>query len=128
MNAGAMLRGRERHDSGREMQHRPYVRFAVMMVGSFVAMYVLMYAMVSELPNAVPNLNQAYMAALMVAAMMAIEVVLMHGMYPSKAANAAIAVAGVVLLVAMWSAIRVQAGIGDRQFLKSMIPHHREPS
>lgn len=37
MNAGAMLRGRERHDSGREMQHRPYVRFAVMMVGSFVA-------------------------------------------------------------------------------------------
>ena len=95
-----------------------------MMVGSFIAMYILMYAMVSDLPNAVPNLNQAYMAALMVAPMMVMEVGLMHDMYPSKAANLAIAAAGAVLLVAMWSAIRAQAAIEDRQFLKSMIPHH----
>ena len=28
------------------------------------------------------------------------------------------------MLVGSWFALRAQAGVGDRQFLKSMIPHH----
>ena len=31
---------------------------------------------------------------------------------------------GAVVLAACWFAIRLQAGVEDRQFLKSMIPHH----
>jgi len=31
---------------------------------------------------------------------------------------------GVLLLALCWLGIREQAGIGDEQFLKSMIPHH----
>lgn len=36
-----------------------YVRLAMMMAASFVAMYVLMYAMVNVAGNAVPNVNRA---------------------------------------------------------------------
>ena len=31
---------------------------------------------------------------------------------------------GVLVLIGFWLLIRSQVGIGDKQFLKSMIPHH----
>ena len=87
-------------------------------------MYVLMYSMVDALDNVHPNLNEVYMAGLMTAPMVLLELVLMREAYQRKAWNAAIAGASIVALVACWILIREQAGIGDRQFLKSMIPHH----
>jgi uncharacterized protein (DUF305 family) len=101
-----------------------YWRFAAMLILSFIAMYVLMYAMVDKFEDVYPNHNQAYMAALMVAPMAIIEVLLMGSMYPDKRANAIIIAGALVLLAAAWFAIRTQAGIGDEQFVKSMIPHH----
>ena len=101
-----------------------YGRFAWMLVLSFVAMYVLMYAMVDRLGNAVPNINQFYMAGLMTAPMAILEILLMGRMYPDKRKNMTILLLGTVVLAACWFAIRAQAGVGDRQFLKSMIPHH----
>jgi uncharacterized protein (DUF305 family) len=101
-----------------------YLRFTVMLVLSFIAMYVLMYAMVDKFEDVYPNHNQAYMAALMVAPMAIIEILLMGSMYPHKRVNALIVVGAVILLAAAWLAIRTQAGIGDEQFVKSMIPHH----
>ena len=38
--------------------------------------------------------------------------------------NIVIIAAGVLVLVGSWFAIRQQAAINDRQFLRSMIPHH----
>jgi len=101
-----------------------YGRFAWMLVLSFVAMYVLMYAMVDRLGNAVPNINQFYMAGLMTAPMAILEILLMGRMYPDKRKNMVVLMLGMVVLAACWFGIRVQAGVGDRQFLKSMIPHH----
>lgn len=101
-----------------------YGRFAWMLVLSFVAMYVLMYAMVDRLGNAVPNINQFYMAGLMTAPMAILEILLMGRMYPDKRKNITILLLGAVVLAACWFGIRAQAGVGDRQFLKSMIPHH----
>ena len=101
-----------------------YGRFAWMLVLSFVAMYVLMYAMVDRLGNAVPNINQFYMAGLMTAPMAILEILLMGRMYPDKRKNTTILLLGAVVLAACWFGIRAQAGVGDRQFLKSMIPHH----
>ena len=101
-----------------------YGRFALMLVLSFACMYALMYAMVDRFANVVPNINQFYMAALMTAPMAILELALMGAMYQDKRKNAVIfAMAGLVL-VGSWFAIRAQAGVGDRQFLKSMIPHH----
>ncbi|MCY7355569.1 MAG: DUF305 domain-containing protein [Lysobacter sp.] len=87
-------------------------------------MFALMYAMVDVLGNAVPNLNQFYMAGLMVAPMAIIELLVMGGMYRNKKLNAALIVVSAIALVGFWMGIRQQIAIGDRQFLKSMIPHH----
>jgi uncharacterized protein (DUF305 family) len=45
-------------------------------------------------------------------------------MYSDKRRNLAIATVSAVALIAFWVAIRQQGGITDRQFLRSMIPHH----
>lgn len=113
-----------RHTGSRHAGMNPYARLAAMIMLSFVAMFVLMYAMVDRYANAVPNLNQVWMAGLMAAPMLVIELALMAAMYPNKKLNVALAVLGIVLAAGFWFAIREQTGIGDRQFLKSMIPHH----
>jgi uncharacterized protein (DUF305 family) len=64
------------------------------------------------------------MAGLMTAAMVLIELGIMGGMYPNKCLNAALFGISAIALAAFWFAIREQTAIGDRQFLKSMIPHH----
>ena len=107
------------------MKHQgSYLRLILMMVLSLVAMFVFMYAMVDVLTNAVPNVNQFYMAALMAAPMLVLEIVLMGKMYPRKGLNALLVGLGLLLALGFWLAIRAQIGVGDRQFLKSMIPHH----
>jgi uncharacterized protein (DUF305 family) len=101
-----------------------YHLLLLMTVMSFVAMYVLMYAMVDTLENVHMNLNQFYMAGLMAASMVIIEVGLMSGMYGNKRLNVAIIGAGIVALAGFWILVRQQTAISDRQFLRSMIPHH----
>jgi hypothetical protein len=101
-----------------------YVRLALMALVSYVAMYVLMYAMVNAFDNVYMNINQAYMAGLMAAPMVLIEIAVMWGMYANKKLNLAIIVASVVALGVFWFLIRQQTGVGDQQFLRSMIPHH----
>ena len=109
---------------GKAQGGKHYVRLLAMLALSFASMYVLMYAMVDRFANALPNTNQFYMAGLMTAAMAVIELALMGGMYPDAKLNRLILAAGAVALVAFWLLIRQQAAISDRQFLKSMIPHH----
>ena len=106
------------------MHKTRYLRLGAMAVLSFIAMYILMHSMVNVFSNVYSNLNQFYMAGLMAVPMVLIEIVLMSGMYPNKKWNALIAIGTVVLFVLFWIGIRHQAGVGDRQFLKSMIPHH----
>ena len=91
---------------------------------SFVAMYGLMYAMVDKSAHAYNNVNQLYMAAMMVGAMLTLELVFMHGMYPKPGLNRTLLAIGVVVTIAGWFLVRYQAGVGDQQFLRSMIPHH----
>ena len=104
--------------------HHSYARFGVMLLLSFIAMYGLMYAMVDRWANVHHSLNQAYMAGLMTAPMGLIELALMARMYPDRRRNVAFAAGCVLLGLACWFGIRQQWGIGDRQFLRSMIPHH----
>ena len=112
------------HATDTSMTQKHYVHLLVMAVLSFVAMYILMYAMVDRFANALPNINQAYMAALMTAPMVLIELVVMRAMYPDKKLTAAVAAGALVLGIAAFFGIREQAAVADRQFLRSMIPHH----
>jgi len=104
------------------MNHYP--RLLLMTALSFIAMYALMYAMVNDVANVYNSLNQVYMAGLMTAAMVIVELAVMAGMYNNKRLNAGLLVGAMVSLIACWMLIRRQVGIDDRQFLRSMIPHH----
>lgn len=95
-----------------------------MVILSFVAMYFLMFAMVNTFDNVFIGINQFYMAGLMTSAMVLIELGIMGSMYGNKRVNTIICIVSLVALVGFWSAIRSQHAIRDREFLKSMIPHH----
>lgn len=104
--------------------NKHYNKLLLMTVLSFIAMYLLMYSMVDIFSNVIPNVNQFYMAGLMTMPMVIIELALMGGMYMKKKLNAAIFAVSFILLVCFFLGIRYQAAVGDKQFLKSMIPHH----
>lgn len=106
------------------MQMNHYGRFLIMIALHFIAMYVFMYAMVDDFGNVFNNFNQVYMAALMTASMVLIELPLMMAMYKSKKLNAIFIGVGLIVLVGSFLLIRKQTAISDRQFLRSMIPHH----
>ena len=91
---------------------------------SFLSMYMLMYAMVDSTSAIHNNFNQVYMAGLMTAPMVVIELVLMSGMYHNKKANALLMAASIVAGILFFTFVRQQTLIADRQFLRSMIPHH----
>ena len=95
-----------------------------MVVLSFIAMYILMYAMVDKFSNVLPNINQFYMAGLMTSAMVVIELAVMAMMYHNRKWNIIIIVLSLVALISCYAGIRQQIGVSDKQFLKSMIPHH----
>lgn len=101
-----------------------YGRFAIMVLLSFIAMYALMYSMVDSFSSVYNNINQVYMAGLMAAPMAIIELLLMRSMYTNKKLNVAIIAISIGALLFFWFGIRNQIGVGDKQFARSMIPHH----
>jgi uncharacterized protein (DUF305 family) len=108
--------------SSKHSQH--YKHLALMTLLAFATMYGLMYAMVNSMSNVHGNLNQFYMAGLMAAPMLIIELLVMRAMYRNTRMNAVLLGAGAILTVTFWFMIRQQTAINDRQFLRSMIPHH----
>lgn len=108
-----------------KMSHtRQYFYLATMVALSWAAMYWLMYAMVDSPANVYSSLNQFYMSGLMAAPMIPIELAIMRAMYTDRRWTLALLAASVVIAGGSWTAIRQQAGISDRQFLRSMISHH----
>ncbi|HUE98552.1 MAG TPA: DUF305 domain-containing protein [Anaerolineales bacterium] len=101
-----------------------YRRLLAMAALSFISMYILMYAMVNVVGNVYNNFNQFYMAAIMTAPMVVIELALMSAMYQNKRRNAVIMALSVLVLILFFMFIRQQIAITDKQFLRSMIPHH----
>lgn len=106
------------------MQKEMWMKLGIMTAVSFVAMYLLMYTMIDGLSDFYLNLNQIYMAGTMTAAMVAIELIVMGAMYKNAIIRNAIIAASVLLTILLVLAIRFQVGIGNTQFLRSMIPHH----
>jgi len=111
----------ERH--GASGSH-PYRLLGWMTLGMFLVMYALMYAMVDRFAHVYHSLNQVYMAALMTGAMVLLELLLMRHMYPDRSRNLVVAALSLIVIGVSWFGVREQWGIGDRQFLRSMIPHH----
>jgi cation transport ATPase len=109
------------HDEHGDMH---YKHLLIMTVLSFVSMYVFMYSMVNSFANVYSSLNQVFMAAVMTAPMVIIEIIVMRGMYQNRKKNISILILSVVALIVFFTFIRQQTAITDKQFLRSMIPHH----
>jgi uncharacterized protein (DUF305 family) len=65
-----------------------------------------------------------YMTLMMVAPMGALMLLMMGSMYANKMLNLALYAAFAGLFVLGTLGTRMQAGIGNEQFLRSMVPHH----
>lgn len=102
----------------------PISKLLLMAALHFGAMYFLMYSMVDRTENVLLNLNNFYMAAVMTSPMLIIEGFLMGAMYESKRALVAVMTVSAVALVVFFVAIRQQTLIGNKEFIRSMIPHH----
>lgn len=113
---------KNQHTAQTYNQH--YKKLLVMAVLSFIAMYVLMYSMVDTFANVISNVNQFYMAGLMTMPMIIIELSLMGAMYMNKKLNILLISVSSIALIGFFLFIRYQSAVGDKQFLKSMIPHH----
>lgn len=113
-------------DSGKKHPHqgRPYTLLLISLAVSYAAMYLIMYAMADRWDHVYFNLSNVYMTGLMAGSMLPIMLATMPGMFKNKRANAGLWVASVAVLGGCWLLLRAEAGVGDRQFLRAMIPHH----
>lgn len=90
----------------------------------FVIMYFVMYTMIDSTAHFHFNANNVYMTLMMVAPMALVMLVAMRSMFTQPRWNRVIAVAGVLVFAFSFWAMRTQAAVGDREFLRAMIPHH----
>lgn len=104
--------------------HGPYKQLFWMGLIHLPFMYAIMFSMVYSWREIFQNLNTLYMAGMMVAPMIVLMPLLMKKMYRDKRLNAAVYASGALLFLVFLLFMRNQAFIGDKQFLKSMIPHH----
>ena len=107
-----------------EMMRGHYRIFALNLALSLVIMYVAMFAMIWRGKEFVQNLNFLYMALVMWAPMAIVMLLTMKSMYRNKQLNTAFYLCFALVGVLSFAALRDQTIVGDRQFVRSMIPHH----
>ena len=91
---------------------------------STVIMYFVMFTMIWSTADLFHNLNTFYLALMMATPMGVLMLLFMGSMYGNARVNAALYAAFVLIFALSFYAMREQSLIGDRQFLRSMIPHH----
>ncbi len=102
----------------------PYRRLFIELALDFVIMFFVMYAMIASAKHLYFNIGNAYMTLMMVAPMMALMIFFMGKMYPSPSTNRLLVGLAALIFAVGWFGMREQLGVGDAQFLRSMIPHH----
>ena len=109
---------------GRDTNTRPYKMLALAMGIHFVIMFALTFAGVNAVDEIFINLNRFYMAMLMVGSMVIVMVAVMWTMFKNKVLNVAILGVAALVFVSTFAALRSETFVGNKQFLRSMIPHH----
>lgn len=105
-------------------QKAPYRGLFIMLLAHFLIMFAVMYTMVDSWSNVIVNINQLYMTMMMVTPMTIGMLLFMSSMYPNKKINLFLHVFSVILFLMFLYFMRDQTFVGNKQFLKSMIPHH----
>lgn len=112
------------HDDAAPAGRNPYVMLLVGTAASYAAMYLIMYSMVDRLDTVYFNLSNVYMTGLMAGSMVPIMLLTMSVMFPDKRMNIGLWVGSIAFLALCWFLLRTEAGVGNRQFMRAMIPHH----
>lgn len=102
----------------------PYRKLFVELALDFVIMFFVMYAMIASAEHLYFNIGNVYMTLMMVAPMTALMIFFMGKMYPSPTTNRLLIGLAALIFAVGWFGMREQLGVGDAQFLRSMIPHH----
>tara|TARA_R110002020_G_scaffold348915_13_gene562571 strand:- start:781 stop:1236 length:456 start_codon:yes stop_codon:yes gene_type:complete len=106
------------------MKSNNYIKFASMMLVSFLIMYGVMFLNVDMLGHVMLSTTRTYMSILMVAPMAVSMLLFMWGMYENKKANYLIISIAVLLFAGTLFMLRNQILVDDIQWMKAMIPHH----
>lgn len=101
-----------------------YLKFAAMMLVSFIMMYSIMFLNVFKFDHVLISTMRTYMTLLMVAPMAISMLLFMWNMYSNKKLNYAIILCSAIVFCLSLYGVRTQTPIGDIQWMKAMIPHH----
>lgn len=119
-----MHQGHEHASMGDDMIRKHYTMLGLNLLLGAVIMYLGMFAMIWSRGEFVQNINFFYMALIMWAPMSAVMLWTMKGMYPNTRLNMTLYFVFAIVFALSLFAMREQLAVGDRQFLRSMIPHH----
>ncbi len=106
------------------IQDGQYTMLVVNLGLSLLVMYLGMFAMIWSWGEFIQNVNFFYMAVVMWAPMGAIMLATMGGMYRNRKLKTVLYLAFAAIFSLSLLGIRQQSLVSDRQFLRSMIPHH----
>jgi hypothetical protein len=112
------------HGRSQRGKSNSYLTLGLELAADFFVMFFVMYAMIATLDHFYFNIGNVYMTLMMVAPMALLMLVFMRHMFSSKRGNVAVAAIACGLFAAGWLGMRTQAGVGDEQLVRSMIPHH----
>lgn len=106
------------------MEKANYGKFILMLLASFVVMYFVMYSMLASFGHFYFSVSRFYMTFLMIAPMALIMLAFMTGMYTNKKKNTLIVLGCIVIFTVVFVFLRNQTFIGDKAYMRAMIPHH----
>jgi len=95
-----------------------------MLIISFILMYAIMFLNVEDASHIYINMTRFYITLLMICAMAVLMIVMMPMMYANKTKNTIVVISSILVFVFAFIGVHKQAGIGDIQYMKGMIPHH----
>lgn len=107
-----------------EMTSHHYMMLGLNLLISLIIMYFVMFTMIWSVGDLFNNVNTFYMALTMATPMGILMLLMMRMMYPNRKLNLLLyALFASLFILAFWGT-RAQGLVGDRQFVRAMIPHH----
>lgn len=101
-----------------------YFRFGAMILTSMLVMFALMYFNTYAFEHVRWSETRFYMTFIMGGAMAIVMLGYMLGMYKNTKVNIAIFAGSALMLLGALYLVRSQTTVGDRSYMKAMIPHH----